>query len=218
MNLALAIISVFAALGSAAAAFLAWRTAEKANDTSQRMEAIERDRRHAELAPQFGVFCYTQETAHEYAFLHVVLEEGGVDFLDEVIIRILDEAWTDHWGRELPDGVSQKEAEGFVWGPWEFNADASGQVVNNRISRPRRYSRADGKNWDILELRLTRPGRWMSMSIENWQKRQNNEPIRLSIACRRKGYEAWTVHHEVKPDTGPATTKRVRRQRLTSGF
>jgi hypothetical protein len=217
MNLALAIISVFAALGSAAAAFLAWRTAEKSNDTSQRMEAIERDRRHSELAPQFDVFCYTQETAHDYAFLHVALAEGGVDFLDEVIIRILDEAWTDHWSRGLPDGVSQKEAEAFVWGPWEFSTDAS-QVANNRTSRPRRYSRADGKNWDIFELRLTRPGRWMSRSIENWQERQNHEPIRLSITCRRKGYETWTLHRDVQPDTGPQTTERVRRQRLISGF
>ena len=218
MNLALAIISVVAALGSATAAFLAWRTAEKANDTSRRMEAIERDRRHSELAPRFDVFCYTQETSHESAFLQVVLEEGGVDFLDEVTIRILNEAWTLHWSDGLPDGVSQEEADAFVWGPWEFNTDASSKVANNRASRPRRYSRADGENWAILELKLTRPGRWMLMSIENWQERQNGEPIRVSIACRRKGYEPWTLHREVRPDAGPPSTRRVRRQRLTSGF
>lgn len=51
MNLSLAIVGVIAALGAAAAAFLSWRTAEKANDTAQRMEAIEGDRRHSELTP-----------------------------------------------------------------------------------------------------------------------------------------------------------------------
>lgn len=141
-----------------------------------------------------------------------------MDFLDEMVIRIIDEAWTNHWSNGLPDGVSQKEAEAFVWGPWEFNEDASNRVANSRTSRPRHYSRADGKNWEILELRLTRPGRWMLMSIESWQEQQKGEPIRLSIACRRKGYEPWTLHLEVQPDKGPPTTKRVRRQRLRSGF
>jgi hypothetical protein len=44
---------------------------------------------------------------------------------------ILDETGSDHWARGLPDGVTQEQAEAFVWGPLEFNTGASDQVVSN---------------------------------------------------------------------------------------
>lgn len=73
-----------------------------------------------------------------------------LDRLDEVTIVILDEDGVNHWGHGYSAGVSEEEARLFVWGPWEFNTGASAQVTDNRTTRPRSYSLADGQNRDHL--------------------------------------------------------------------
>lgn len=114
-------------------------------------------------------------------------------------IVILDEAGADHWARGFPSGVTEEDARQFVWGPWQFNTGASAQVTDNRTTRPRPYSRADGRNWDRLSLERTRPGRWMSMSPEQWKK-QREGPIRLQITCQLAG-EQWVLLQEIRPAT-----------------
>jgi hypothetical protein len=96
------------------------------------------------------------------ADLRVTLTSGGLDYLDEVVITILDEAGRDHWAHGLPDGVTRDQAEAFVWGPWKFNTGAGAQVITSRETRPRAYSRVSGRNWDVLSLGGTRPGHWMT--------------------------------------------------------
>jgi hypothetical protein len=61
---------------------------------------------------------------------------AGLGMLDEVTVVILDESGTDHWAHGLPDGLGEKDALRFVWGPWEFNTGASAQVTDNRTTRP----------------------------------------------------------------------------------
>lgn len=95
------------------------------------MAGVERDRRYQELTPEFDVTFTARDTADDSADLRVALKPGRLQRLDEVTITILDEAGKDHWTRGLPDGVTQDEAEMFVWGPWEFSAGASAQVVSN---------------------------------------------------------------------------------------
>lgn len=55
----------------------------------------------------------------------------------------------------------------------------------------------DGRNWDRLGVQRTRPGRWMHMSPDQWQ-REREGPLRLKITCRRAG-ERWDLLYEVKP-------------------
>lgn len=93
--------------------------------------------------------------------------------------------------------MTKEDALRFVWGPWEFNEGASAQVSDNRTTRPRPYSRPDGKNWDRLGLVRTRPGLWMHMSPEQWQ-RQIEGPVRLQITCVRDG-QRWVLLREVEP-------------------
>ncbi|SRR6266568_1413514 len=114
--------------------------------------AIESDRRHDELTPVFEASCEVTGGLEDSAKLKISLT-GGIDALDEVVITIQDENGIDHWGLGLPDGVSQEEAEAFVWGHWEFDANASAQVVSSRQTRPRAYSLLSGKNWDVLTPR-----------------------------------------------------------------
>ena len=190
-SLILAIIAILVAGASAA-------YARKQATEQARVSAIEQDRRHEELMPQFEITCTVRETANDSADLRVSLTGGGLEHLDEVVITILDEAGRDHWTRGLPDGVTQEQAETFVWGPWEFNTGASAQVVSNRETVPRTYSRVSGKNWDLLSLIPTRPGYWMTgTSQDDWRKQYRDHPVRLLITCRREGYEPWFVQRDV---------------------
>jgi hypothetical protein len=134
------------------------------------------------------------------ADLRVELVGGRLERHTAVTVTILDEAGQDHWTRGLPDGVTQDEAEAFVWGPWEFNTGASEQVVSNRESKARPYSRVSGKNWDLLSLRATRPGKWMSISQAEWRKQWGGEPVRLLVTCICEGYEPWFIQRNVYVD------------------
>jgi hypothetical protein len=119
------------------------------------MAAIKRDRRWEELKPRFTVFL--EKSSGDFAKLHVALVPGRLDYLDEVRFAILDEVGHDHWTYGLPDGVTEGEADAFVWGPYEFNTDASEQVASNRWSEPRRFSHIKGNNREVVPLRRTRP-------------------------------------------------------------
>jgi hypothetical protein len=190
-------VGTLVAAGVAAwAARQSHHSAAEANAAAGTLAAIERDRRHDELAPAFEL--RFTETSGDHANVLVTLTGGRLESLDEVTFTILDETGKDHWVRGLPDGLTQDEAQAFVWGPWEFNTAASVQVVSNRESRRRPYSRVSGKNWDLLPLTRTRPGRWMSsITQERWQGEYADQPIRLLVTCRREGYEPWALLHEV---------------------
>jgi hypothetical protein len=206
--------AVGALAGAAAAGIAAWaarqsrNAAQEANAAAGALAAIERGRRHDELAPEFEL--KFTDTGPESANLRVALAGGALEGLDEVTFTVLDEVGKDHWGRGLPGKLTQEEAEAFVWGPWEFNTGASVQIVSNRQSRPRPYSRVSGKNWDLLPLKRTRPGHWMSAcSQQQWQDEYEDQPIRLLVICRRAGYEPWTVLREVVAGAGPEERKQA---------
>jgi hypothetical protein len=102
MDVAIAIIGTLAAVGAAIAAFGSWKAATRANLAAAAMAAIERERRHDELAPIFDVTCKMRSTAPDSAYMRVTLAAGGMDRLDEVTVTILDDSDQDHWGRGLP--------------------------------------------------------------------------------------------------------------------
>ncbi|HVB41329.1 MAG TPA: hypothetical protein VNF47_01320, partial [Streptosporangiaceae bacterium] len=185
-------------------------SAQEANAAAGTLAAVERDRRHDELAPEFEVTRTVRDSAADSADMRVALKPGRLECLDEVTITILDETGADHWAHGLPNGVTQEEAETFVWGGWEFNTGASKQVVSNRTTRARAYSPVTGKNWDTLSLHRTRPGHWMTgTSQEEWRKQHEGKPIRLRLTCQRDGYEPWTVLYEVLAEVRKRAAIRV---------
>ena len=207
---AIAAIGTLAAVGVAAwAARQSSNSAAKSNAAAETLATIERDRRHDELAPEFEL--KFTETTRDRANLLVTLAGGMLEGLDEVTLTILDETGKDRWSSGLPGDLTQEEAQAFVWGPWEFNEQAALQISNNRQSKPKSYSRMSGKNWDLLPLVRTRPGRWMSTySQEQWQEDYVDQPIRLLITCHRAGYEPWTLLHEVVAgQAGPEERKQA---------
>ncbi|HUY51797.1 MAG TPA: hypothetical protein VMV92_39880 [Streptosporangiaceae bacterium] len=204
MIIAALVVSIVAAAGAVAAVWYARRSARSSATSAVAAEttaALDSQRRHAELTPQFEIICTVGDNGvGDQGELRLALAgPTGLDRLDEVTIAILDEAGIDHWAHGFPTGVSEEDARRFVWGPWEFNTGASAQVTGNRTTRPRPYSRSDGKNWDRLSLVRTRPGHWMDMSPERWQK-QCECPVRLQVTCQRAG-EQWILLQEVQPGT-----------------
>lgn len=77
MDLAITIIVAAAAVAAAVAAFGSWNAAAKANASTRTMAAIERDRRHDELAPGFEITCIVRETSQDSADLRVALNRAG---------------------------------------------------------------------------------------------------------------------------------------------
>jgi hypothetical protein len=203
VNLAIAIIGAVAAAAAAIAAAGSWFAARKANATTAEVAAIERDRRHDELTPIFEYKCMVRDAAPESADLRVELVGGRLERHAAVTITILNESGQDHWANSLPDGVTQDEAQAFVWGPWEFNTGVPNQVVSNRESRTQPYSRVSGKNWVLLSLTETRPAKWMSLSQDEWRKKWKGQPVRLLVTCICDGYEPWLIQRDVKVEHSP---------------
>jgi hypothetical protein len=202
MIIAALVVSIAAAAAAVAAVWYARRSAQSAAAAAVaagKTAEVDEQHRHDELTPDFEITCAAGINGIDDNGELVVTLAGpdGLDRLDAVTIVILDEAGIDHWGHGLPAGLSQEDAHNFVWGPWEFNTGASAQVSDNRTTRPRPYSRADGRNWDRLSLTRTRPGHWMSMAPDRWQQEREG-PIRLQITCQR-GREQWIALREVRP-------------------
>jgi hypothetical protein len=191
------------------AAYQSRGSAEQANKAAETLAAIERARRHDELTPEFEITCTVHDASADSARLYVMLKPGCQELLDEVTITIQDETRSDHWKRGLPDGVSQEEAAAFVWGPFEFNTGTGDQVVSNRTTKPRPYSVVTGKNWDLLGLTHTRPGRWMDGTQDAWRKQQAGKPVRVLLTCRLGDYEPLFIQCDVPVEEKPRTRVRM---------
>ncbi|HTP15468.1 MAG TPA: hypothetical protein VMK13_06485 [Streptosporangiaceae bacterium] len=203
MIIAALVVSIVAAAGSLGAVWYARRSdlsAARSAAAAETTAALDAQRRHTELTPAFEIICTAGENGvGDHGELRLTLTgPAGLGMLDEVIVVILDESGTDHWAHGLPGGLGEQDALRFVWGPWEFNTGASAQVSDNRTTRPRSYSLADGQNCDRLSLVRTRPGRWMNMSPKQWQQ-QREGPIRLQLTCQHGG-EQWILLREVQPE------------------
>jgi hypothetical protein len=186
---------VIATIGSVAG-IGAWRAASI-------LSQIERQRRRAELTPQFEIACTVYASAAGHADLRVILRGSDtLDGLDEVTIRILDERWQDHGARLTPGGPSADDIAKHIWGPWEFNTGASAQVADNRTTVPRSYTRTNGKDWDRLSLIPTAPPYWAAMTQQQWLRRTDGQPLRLMITCRLGDY-LWELTYDVPVTVEP---------------
>lgn len=194
-----AALSALAAVASAVTAGVALKSASKSATATEGLTALERERRHSELTPvfQFSLTEDVQGVQGQGELSVTLVGPTGLDYLDEVTLRILDESGKDHWAHGLPGGVTQEEADAFVWGPWKFATQAGAQIADGRTSKTRTYSRVDGKNWDRLPLRSTIAGHWMGDDTGRWRREQAGKPIRLSIECRRAPYDPWFLLYEI---------------------
>ena len=136
VDLAIAIVGAVAALAAADAAVGSWLAARRANARPpppwRRLSGIGgtmRLRRSLRSRVRCWAAACWGGVVHRF-------DRGAAERHASVSVTILDEARQDHWAHGLPDGVTQAEAEAFVWRPLEFNTLASAQVVSPRESSP----------------------------------------------------------------------------------
>ncbi|WP_328584954.1 hypothetical protein [Streptomyces sp. NBC_00370] len=185
-------LSTIGGLAGAAAAVAAWRAATKANATADTVARIERDRHHAELAPQFDIgFVETSETRAKLA-IHL----SGPDQLGHLtsITASVGNDDAEHVLASPGLDVTQEGVDAFVWGPFRFQPDADGADRNGRAVAPVSLLVGRGRSF---AMERTRPGHWMTgKTFERWQENYRNEPVRLILTCRRDD-EEWVVTRRI---------------------
>jgi hypothetical protein len=167
-----AVVAAVAARQANEAAREAHAAAREANAAAGTMAGIERERFRRESAPAFRIRCSAGVPQPSFALLDVHLSGGPQLELDSVQVTILSTIDIRPWNltaRELA------EMEQTMWAGWQFdtfftlNVPPEGLPASPRQSRPRRYSRADGRDFEQLMLRETVPPAGSGMTREQWR-------------------------------------------------
>lgn len=194
------IASFSAAALSAVAAVGSWKAARRANSTANAVANIERDRWHADLAPQFSI---TIERAEgDRATLDVQLVGPlPLHHLDRVSIAIVSSDDADRMP-QLAGSRTQEEIDAQVWGPYRFTHGADGADVNGHTVRPVPLQVGRGRPFSIER---TRPPHWQEGEDVNtrWRNQWLRKPLRLVITCTQEGFEPWVVPCDVEVPEPP---------------
>jgi hypothetical protein len=205
-----AVVAAIAAFWSRAAACKANEAAMNAVAIANTMAEVEKQRRHQELMPNFRVRATILDDSvyPGFATLFVMFLDGQLDALDAITIVILNTVDLRPWN--LPDSVDEAEAEKIIWSGWEFDTFFVGSrdprahlAASRRQSKPRPFSRREGKDWYQLLIRRTRPPEWDGRTEEEWRSQYDEVPIRLALECVLAGHEPWTVYKNVTVEPCP---------------
>lgn len=186
------VLSTGSAVIGAVAACAAWQAAARANKTADAMAAIEENRWSVENTPEID-FSFTENYPGQ-ARVHFYL--NGPDHLhtlDSVTIRVIDDDMLHQQTSGL--GPTQEDLDNHVWGPWRFTpitdrADQHGRAVS--------FGPLEVGQGRPLSMERTRPGHWMDgSSLEQWQRRYADHPIRLGITCVQ-GEKTWKLARRIE--------------------
>ncbi|WP_406303809.1 hypothetical protein OHA61_17515 [Streptomyces sp. NBC_00885] len=189
------IASTSAAALSAVAAVGAWKAATRSNSTAERVEAIERDRWHADLLPQFDI--RIERIEGDRATLDVQLT-GPLPLcsLDNVEISIASSDDQERVNRLPQSRPTQDDIDTQVWGPWRFTHGADGADVGGNTVAPMSLQVGRGRPFAIER---TRPPFWMEGPEldETWRERWREKPLRLHLRCTRGDDKPWSIPYAV---------------------
>ncbi len=147
---------------------------------------INRERRHADMTPQFEVSYCPREGGR--AVMEIELTgPAGLDHLDAVTISIRDDR--THTATR-PGGPTEEEISRQVWGPYRFNPNVDDVDPTGRAFGPITMQRGHRQTFHHLEK--TPPPPW-TVDSAGWEQDNYLHPtILLTITCRRDADE-WTV-------------------------
>lgn len=203
-GVASAVVAAVAARQANAAAREAHAAAREANAAAGPMADIEQDRFWRESAPVFRFRCHAGVPQSGFALLMIQLYAGQQLVLDSVQVTILSTVDIRPWNLTASE---LEEARQEIWAGWQFNTffgRPEGHAANPRQSRPRKYSRADGMDFEELLLRETAPPTGSRITREEWQEYWRRSRLRLQLECRVGDNEPWVVYHNVEVENpGP---------------
>lgn len=183
-----AVGSVGAASVAAWAAHQSRLSAREANAAARALVAIERDRRHEELTPQFEITCTVKTTASDAADLWVELTGGRLERHAAVSVTIRTRPGRITGAAGCPTASRPRRPRHSSGGRGSSTRAPASRWSANRQSRERPFDRVSGKNWELLSLTRTRPGRWMTgTSQDQWRRQWRDKPVRLLLTCKCEG-------------------------------
>ncbi|MGW7433277.1 hypothetical protein ACWGIN_27520 [Streptomyces sp. NPDC054861] len=188
-------LGVVAALGSVVAALASWAATSRASNTAASLAAIERDRWHAELTPEFEIsVARLGPGTQRLRFRIKLIGPVGLRGLDEVRVMVDD----DEVERPVvtPPPPTEQDLAEQVWGPARFVPGIDGVEGNGRKARlhavrPGRVKR--------LDMEPTKPPFWQNYPEAplQWSLQYRSEPVRLWIECHAEGHRPWFLHRDV---------------------
>ncbi|WP_432124074.1 hypothetical protein [Streptomyces sp. C10-9-1] len=186
---------------SAVAAIGAWLAAHRSARSARSIANIERDRRHAELTPQFDISMKRAEGDRATLSVRLVgpLPLRHLDEISVIVVPSDDLSRTS----SLPGSRPQAEIDAQVWGPFRFTHGADSADEGGTTVKPFSLEVGKGRPFSIER---TRPPRWQEGADRDrrWRDQWRNKPMRLVLTCRREGFKEWVVPYEVRPLPTPA--------------
>ncbi len=183
----ISVMSAVATLIAAVAAIASWSAAHTANGIAESLANLEEQRRHAELTPKFAVSIDAYGDASLRMWVQLI-GPPGLDQLDDLVFTIRDNI------RDIPadqtGAATAENIENQIWGPYRLAQDIDGVTANGRTARAQSLLLGDACAFILDE---TQPPSWWNAGGAAWTSEYKYLPIRLSLLCRRIGYEPWTV-------------------------
>ena len=195
--------SVAAAGVAAWAAYQSRSAAQEANAAAKTLADIERERRHAELCPNFRISSEPGPPGSEILRLHVaLLGPPGLTHLDKLRVTIRD----DHFGRGeavLHGGLTADQVKQQIWGAYHFTpSTGSHGAVADPAGRTVPYEGRLPLGEELLfQIEHTLPPPWSQMSSLDWQ-RDRGTVIRLALDAEHSEHGMWRLPCEIDVGTG----------------
>jgi len=119
----------------------------------------------------------------------------GIDHLDSLVLEICndDSYWPDE-RNVAANGRNYDEVRTQVWAPYRFTPGTGpGQARADRHGRKVAYKDLLPVGQELaFQLEPTRPGSWIGMRPEEWQRQRGNA-IRLAITAAHRDHGTWRL-------------------------
>jgi hypothetical protein len=207
MDIVVSFIALAVSLVSAVAAVGAWIANRQSAREAKTVAAIERERRHSELTPEFDLSY--EPGVGDWITLRMALNgPAALARLDEIVLLVRDDNPDRvELAKRVPsvgNGPTPEEIADQVWGPYQFRYGADGADRNGRSIAP--FALPVGESRVFVLDRTVAP-RWTGPTgYESWRQQYDGTPLRLTLQCRR-GDAWWELKLEV--DLPPSVSETI---------
>lgn len=192
MDLAFTILSTAGTIIAAIAALGSWKAANRADKAASSLTAIEQDRRHSELTPEFRF--EFKDPGNGQPLLRVYLDgPASLSHLDRIDLTVRD----DMPNRErfaVGSVLTEEDIKAQIWGPFRFVPIVDGASQDGRTMAPFDLPVGESRRF---ALEPTTAPRW-DPNPDWWREQRKNDPLRLTVQCSKDGHEPWLLKFEVQ--------------------
>lgn len=218
MDIVAVVVSIVSAAVAAISVAYARRSAQSAESSAvsaKTTAALDVQRRNVELTPRFRATCtpLNPGTGNMRRLVLTLVGPPELQRLDALTVRIRDDHPWRAEGTPLAGGPTPEQIADQIWGPYRFTpgtgpgADpARGVPGADRTGRSSPTSGLPVGEGLPFQLEPTLPPSWSQQSPQDWSREQGML-VRLSVECRRDGWEPWTLPCELDASTWPAVVE-----------